>query len=103
MKTPVHPRKLLVAMVLVGPCLALAQATGPSGFSKKFYSPDAKPGLHSGHAVESLPNIHNSPGAWLSCNKQDTLIVELEKTLALQTKRIDELEAAVKIAAKGGK
>ncbi|MDP1953485.1 MAG: hypothetical protein Q8M51_14420 [Polaromonas sp.] len=103
MKRLVRPWSVLVWLVLASPGLALAQATGPSGFTKKkFDSVDSVPGMHSGHAVANLPNIHGSPGAWSSCSKQAALIEELEKTVALQTKRIEELETAVKLASKGG-
>lgn len=103
MKPLVYPWRLLLWFVLASPALALAQATGPSGFTKKkFDGVDSVPGLHSGHAVANLPNIHDKPGAWFSCSKETALIAELEKTLLLQTKRIEELEAAVKLASKGG-
>lgn len=103
MKPVVCSWSLLVWLVLACPGLALAQATGPSGFTKKkFDSVDSVPGLHSGNAVANFPNIHDNPGAWSSCSKHTALIAELEKTVALQTKRIEELEAAVKLASKGG-
>lgn len=103
MKPLVRPWSVLVWLVLACPGLALAQATGPSGFTqKKFGSVDSVPGLHSGNATASIPAAASYPGAWSSCSRQAALIEELEKTVALQTKRIEELETAVKLAGKGG-
>lgn len=104
MKALVHPWMPLVWLALASPGLALAQATGPSGFTKKkFDSVDSVPGLHTGNATASLPTAAGYPGAWpSSCSKQAALIDELEKTVALQAKRIEELETAVKLASKGG-
>jgi len=106
MKPVIRPWIVLALFGLACPGLGWAQASGPSGFTKKqFESNDSVPVFHSGSATASYPN---APGlgqqvAWPSCSKQTALIAELEKTVALQGKRIEELEAAVKIAGKGGK
>lgn len=103
MKPLVRSWRLLAWAALAGPCLTMAQSKGPSEFTqKKLPSVDSVPGIHSGHAIANLPNIHDKPGGWAPCSKQTLLIAELEKTVALQVKRIEELETAVKVASKGG-
>ncbi len=104
MKPVVHPWKVLLWLVLASPVLALAQATGPSGFTKKkFDSVNSVPGLHSDSPMASVPASAGNQVAWPSCSKQTALIAELEKTVVLQGERIKELETAVKLASKGGK
>ncbi len=102
MKPVVHPWKVLLWLVLASPSLALAQATGPSGFTKKNFDSNSVPILHSGSPMASVPASVGNQLPWPSCSKQTALIAELEKTVALQTKRIEELETAVKVAGKGG-
>ncbi|WP_395055419.1 hypothetical protein [Polaromonas sp.] len=103
MKSFIRLRTVFAWLVLASTGQALAQASGPSGFAKKkLESVDSVPGLHSGNVTASVPAAAGYPGAWSSCSKQTALIDELEKTVALQTRRIGELEAAVKLASKVG-
>lgn len=102
MKPLIRRWSMLVLCGLTGPGLALAQTTGPSAFAKKKFDSDSVPMQHSGSATASVPASAGGHVAWPSCSKQTALIAELEKTLALQVKRIEELETAVKVASKGG-
>lgn len=104
MKSVIRPWIVLALFGLACPGLGWAQASGPTGFTKKqFESKDSVPVFHSGSAAASYPNAPGQQVAWPSCSKQTALIAELEKTVALQSKRIEELEAAVKVAGKGAK
>jgi hypothetical protein len=105
MKPVIPPSMVFAVLVLVGPCIALAQTSGPSAFTKKKFDSDSVPALQSGNATATYPSAASSPGShvtWPSCSKQTALIAELEKTVALQVERIKELETAVKVAGKAG-
>ncbi len=104
MKPVIPPSMVFAVLVLAGPSMALAQTTGPSAFTKKNFDNDSVPAMQAGNAA-SYPGAASSPGShvtWPSCSKQTALIAELEKTVALQSKRIEELETAVKVAGKAG-
>ena len=105
MKPVIRSTMVFAVLALVGPCITLAQTTGPSAFTKKKFDSDSVPALQSGNATATYPSAASSPGShvtWPSCSKQTALIAELEKTMALQGKRIEELETAVKVASKAG-
>ncbi len=102
MKPVIPPSMVFAVLVLVGPCIALAQTSGPSAFTKKKFDSDSVPALQSGNATASYPGAPGNHAPWPSCSKQTALITELEKTVALQGERIKELETAVKVASKGG-
>jgi hypothetical protein len=102
MKPVIPPSMVFAVLVLAGPCIALAQTSGPSAFTKKKFDSDSVPALQSGNATATYPSGAGNHTNWQPCSKQTTLIAELEKTVALQGERIKELETAVKVAGKAG-
>ncbi len=98
---------MFAVLAVTCPVIALAQATGPAAFIKKpLDNADSVPALHAPPPMPAPPMAGSAPGKHDTtplaiCSREKTLIAELEKTVALQSKRIAELEADVKLAGRG--